>query len=222
MWESTDHQMWSGIIGAALSGAVMLVVLVVTVIVQSCQNKKLMDHQSEQMTDQLEHQQNQFERQLHASEELLREQMRLEREAFNSREIIRLSAKARRAFMDIELIVSRGKNYDDFGNLRYSLLSLNREIESHVAPSVRQEYRKKSHVYDQVCGLLSSLVNKTGGPLSEHRDGLGTMLGGLIELHQKWVDAYIDDKSDERSQLNKMIEETLLQFQNKDESASME
>ena len=220
MWESTNHQMWSGIIGAALSGAVMLIVLVVTLIVQSRQNKELMDHQREQVTDQLKQQQDQFQKQLQASEELLRKQMRLEREAYSSREIVRLSGKARRAFLEIELIVSSGRNYEAFGNLRYRILSINREIESHVTPKVREEYRKISHVYDQVCSLLSSLVNKTGGPVQDHRDGLGTMLGGLIGLHQEWVDAYIDEKIEERRRLNKMIEETLRQFENRDTGAN--
>lgn len=81
MWGLSD-QGWSGIIGDALSGAIMLLVLVVTLTVQSKQNKKLMTHQSEQVTHQLNHQQEQFQKQLEANEDLLREQMRLERLAW--------------------------------------------------------------------------------------------------------------------------------------------
>lgn len=198
----------------------MLIVLVVTLIVQSRQNKKLLDHQSQQMTDQLEHQQDQFQRQLQASEELLRKQMRLEREALSSREIVRLSGKVRRAFLEIELIVSQGKKYDEFSDLRYRILSINKEIESHILSDVREEYQSVTLIYDQVCHRLSNLVNMTGGPLVGHREVLGTMLGGLIGLHQEWVDAYIDENIDERRRLHKMIQETLSQFQNTDARAS--
>lgn len=164
--------MWSGIIGAALSGAVMLVVLVITLIVQAKQNKKLMDHQRKQMTNQLSHQQSQFEKQLQANEDLLAEQISLEREAASGREILRLRTEVQRAFLEIEMIVTRGRDYEKFGELRYRILALNREIKSHVTPGVREEYRAIADMYDRIIGILKDLVNHSGGPLTDRREEL--------------------------------------------------
>lgn len=213
MFESIDPQVWSGFVGSVLSGAVMLLVLVVTLVVQAKQNKKLMDHQRKQMTNQLSHQQSQFEKQLQANEDLLAEQISLEREAASGREILRLRTEVQRAFLEIEMIVTRGRDYEKFGELRYRILALNREIKSHVTPGVRSEYRKIADIYDRIIGILKDLVNYSGGPLTDRREELGTMLGGLIGLQEEWVDAYIDQNTEERSRLYNMIEQSLSSFE---------
>lgn len=212
MWGLSD-QGWSGIIGDALSGAIMLLVLVVTLTVQSKQNKKLMTHQSEQVTHQLNHQQEQFQKQLEANEDLLREQMRLERLASSNREIILLSAKVRRNLLKIESIATNGKNYDQFEDARYELLSLNKQIESHITPGIRPEYKKLTHIYDRTCILLRGLINLRGGSLAGTPLNLGSALGALLGLHQEWVDAYIDGDSSERHRLHDLIEANLRSFE---------
>lgn len=195
--------MWSGIIGDALAGVVMLVVLVITLFVQVCQNKELMEHQQEQ-----------FNRQLKANEELLARQLELEREAASSREILRLRTEVQRAFLSIELIVTTGEGYKDFPELRYRVLALNREIKSHLVPAVRDEYRNLADVYDKVIGQLGDLVNLSGGPITVEREKLGTMLGGLIALQEEWVEAYIDGNEKERSRLYSMIKSSQRSFEN--------
>lgn len=213
MLASMEAQVWSGFVGSALSGVVMLVVLVVTLMVQSKQNKSLMDHQSEQVEGQLSHQQEQFEKQLQANEELLAKQSLLEREAASGREILRLRTEVQRAFLEIELIVSNGRDYEKFAELRYRILALNREIKSHVASDIREEYRMLADVYDRLIGVLKDRVNQSGGPLRQHRESLGEILGNMVGLQEGWVDAYLDHNAEERYRIFEIIKESSNAFE---------
>ncbi|WP_156174937.1 MULTISPECIES: hypothetical protein [unclassified Leucobacter] len=183
-------QLLSGFLGALLSGLVMVLVLIVTLRVQTRQHR-----------EQLEAQRKQFLEQRDANEALLRKQLDLERTDATHREILRLRFNVVIAILDLERIATTHLDRDKYAARRYEILALNRAIMSHLQASRRAEYSRIIDLHDRVAITLAQRVN-AGIPTGADYAAEHGKLAGLLEA---WIDAYVAGNDEEGFAVNEKV-----------------
>lgn len=179
----------------------MVVVLIVTLVVQTHQQKKQLEAQEDQFNAQALAQADQFREQIAANEALLLRQIELERDEAAKRQIVQTRSRIMLALLDLERIATTGQDRSKFAAKRYEVLALNREVKSYVKQELREDYKRLADLQDRVAGILVNRVN-AGIPTD---DDFANQYGSLLGQVEEWTDAYVADDSAGIEKVNQLV-----------------
>lgn len=199
---SDTLQLWSGFLGALLSGLVMVAVLIVTLVQQSRHHR-----------DQLEAQADQFASQQKSNESLLRTQIELEREEASRSRILSVRSKIMIGLLDLERIAFTRTDFEKYGSRRYEVLALNREVKSLLKSEFREDYKALADLQDIVGRAIAERVN-AGLPTDEE---VGNEFAKLLALLEDWTDAYISNDCNGMESVNKLVQQSMKSFRESEE-----
>lgn len=196
--ETTD--IFNGIIGDLITGSVMVLVLVITLVVQYFTNKRANEARQENFDKQVKTQADHFAKQMAATTAIADRQFGFERASREADLIHSQLPKLLEATFEIQRIGETGQGRDEFTRLQYMGLAAIRLMKTVVRPEAREQVVRVNILYDRVVTYVA-FISSQSPATKEMKTALTTYVGAFLGVVTEWVEAYVDGDDQKRAEL---------------------